>query len=80
MVQDGSSIVMCARTWQGVYRYCTKLAQSMNLSNTEQYEVTGMSLCVDGEVVTCTCSHEEMDIGNHSESGMCIDIGECGTV
>ncbi len=31
-VQNGKSSMRCALIWQNVYRYCTLLAQSMNLS------------------------------------------------
>ncbi len=80
MVQDGTSVVMRARSWQEVYRYCTKLAQSMNLSDSEQYELTGLSLCVNGEAVTCTCAD---DNGSRVQRGivetmeLCFNLEDC---
>ena len=64
----------------------------MNLSNSEQYELTGVSLCVNGEAVTCTCTNDE---GSNEQQGiveimdLCFDAedfdlsvvsGECDTI
>ncbi len=56
-VQDGTSIMMRAVSWHGVYRYCLNLAQSMNLSVNEQFEITGVNLCISDNAVTCTQEH-----------------------
>ena len=53
-----------ARTWQDVHRYCNELSRSMNLSNNEQFEITGVTLCPDEEIV-----HEQDTL--ELSSGIC---------
>ena len=43
---EGRSLLKCVASWQGVHRYCTELGHSMNVSNTEQFEITGVTVLV----------------------------------
>lgn len=61
-VEDGTSIMMLAVSWQGVYRYCLNLAQSMNLSVNEQFEITGVNLCISDNALTGTQEHMQANL------------------
>ena len=56
-------VLKCVTSWQGVHRYCTELSQSMNLSNTEQYEITGVNVLA-GEVHMTTSRLKHTDNNN----------------
>ena len=59
-----------AISWHGVYRYCVNLAQSMNLSDNEQFEITGVNLCIIDNALTCTQEHMKAD---HTCTGSVTD-------
>ena len=69
-VQEGTSILIHAISWHGVYRYCVNLAQSMNLSDNEQFEITGVNLCIIDNAITCTQEHMKAD---HTCTGSVTD-------
>ena len=73
-VQDGKSLMKCAVSWQDVYRYCTQLGHSMNLSNNEQFEITGVTICQDNDAcasVNEDCNHRDNVYDAFNLSSIC---------